>query len=450
MRKATENLFWLAYESTTRFRVRDRLAQLEHDQYLPPDELQHRQQTRLRALLEHAAAHVPYYRDLFRKLGLSPADIRSPSDLMALPPLERDTLRTQPEQLVADGLSPAKLRTTRTSGTTGMPITVYHDPEAFAEGVARYWRALRACGYRIGDPMLRTVPREGKTWKNRLGDWFRAVFFRDRQYELQQGQPQMLRQLAELLQKWRPRFFRAYTGVLTLLAGYLRHRGIRLQVPRLIGGAQLMTDADRQLLQNFLAREVFDYYSSDETLGIAFECEAHTGLHLNSDCHVVEAVVAGRPAQPGELGEVFVTVLTNYAMPLIRYRLWDTLTPAAEVCPCGRSLPLIQMTHGRVLDLIRVPNGGFITPGFFFRLIYSLGEHKITQFQVIQETLEQLRLRLVRGPDYSASDETGLRDGIAQASQNQLAVEFEYVDAIPLTARGKLRITQSQIPAAFD
>ena len=80
-----------------------------------------------------------------------------------------------------------------------------------------------------------------------------------------------------------------------------------------------------------------------EFSGIAYECEAHVGHHVVGEGYIVEVLKDGRPAAPGEIGEVVVTDLNNYCLPFIRYRIGDlaeALDPN-ETCACGRGLPRI-------------------------------------------------------------------------------------------------------------
>jgi len=66
--------------------------QFAQTQWLSHDELKSFQCSRLTAIVKHAYEHVPYYRDLFRSLNLTPADIREVQDLQKLPPLSKETL----------------------------------------------------------------------------------------------------------------------------------------------------------------------------------------------------------------------------------------------------------------------------------------------------------------------------------------------------------------------
>ncbi|MCX8036347.1 MAG: hypothetical protein N3D11_04680 [Candidatus Sumerlaeia bacterium] len=443
--------YWLIYEWGTGRRVRPELERLLREQYLPPDELESLQTARLRALLEHAGRHVPYYRELFRKEGFSPGDVRSPRDLAALPPLERATVRDHPEMLLADTADRRTLFTTRTSGSTGMPVAVQHDRQATSVGTARYWRAYLAWGHQPGDRIVRLLrPPEEWNWKTAVRDRLIMRLTNDFRWYVETETVKHLESLVRLLQNWQPSTFRGYLEKLTLVANYLEHTGRRLRIPRIVSGASPLTDEDRTRFRNLLGDEVFDYYSSEETLGMAFECPAHEGLHLANESFVIEPMAGDRLARPGELGEVFVTALTNYAMPLIRYRLGDTLTPLDRLCSCGRTLPLVRMTHGRILDILSTPDGRLVSPSAIIRTIRALEPPAVAQLQVIQETLHRLRIRIVKKPAYTEETEARLDTAIRELMGREVAVEFDYPESIEVNPRTKTRVIESKVPIRFD
>src|SRR5262249_9189211 len=154
-----------------------------------------------------------------------------------------------------------------------------------------------------------------------------------------------------------------------VLIGYGSHVGAllrwaweqRLDVhrPRVVWyGADAMPEADRQLIERDLGVPVISTYQADEALRIGFQCERRHGFHLRGEDgggRVVRA--AGRPAGPGEDGEIVISNLSNRATVLLNYRLGDVVTVSATACPCGRSLPTIDRIAGRADDLLRLPDG---------------------------------------------------------------------------------------------
>jgi phenylacetate-CoA ligase len=136
-----------------------------------------------------------------------------------------------------------------------------------------------------------------------------------------------------------------------------------------------------------------DFYATEETGIIAWECPSRSGYHVDRDHVDVEIVREdGSLAPPGEVGEIVLTNLYQRAMPIIRYRVGDMAALSDERCQCGRGLPLLTNLRGRKLDFIITPDGRLQDP---FRVM-SVMEHieGIRWFRVIQTALDTVEVRL--------------------------------------------------------
>jgi phenylacetate-CoA ligase len=101
-----------------------------------------------------------------------------------------------------------------------------------------------------------------------------------------------------------------------------------------------------------------------------------------ADNVVVESIHNGRPARPGEEGEILLTGLSNRAMPLLRYAIGDVGVPGDEVCPCGRGFPTMKLIHGRVDDFVILPGGRRFSPRMInpvYELLPGVIEHVLVQ-----------------------------------------------------------------------
>lgn len=143
----------------------------------------------------------------------------------------------------------------------------------------------------------------------------------------------------------------------------------------------------------------------------------------------------GEPCKPAETGRIVVTDLHNFATPLIRYDIKD-YAEVGEVCPCGRGGPTIKKVCGRERNLIRMPNGKRHWPltGFMgFREIAP-----IQQYQLIQEQIEEIEVRLVAARPLTSDEEHKLCMVIQKALDYPFQLRFTYFDKqIPLAANGK-------------
>ena len=125
--------------------------EFERSQWFPREMLIRDQERRLRHIVAHAYENVPYYRDAFRALDLTPADIRTLSDLTKIPTLSKASLRTHFPDLMAANRARFHPRAARTSGTSGEPVRFLIDKQANVLEFVYYWRHWSWAGYRLGD-----------------------------------------------------------------------------------------------------------------------------------------------------------------------------------------------------------------------------------------------------------------------------------------------------------
>jgi phenylacetate-CoA ligase len=88
--------------------------------------------------------------------------------------------------------------------------------------------------------------------------------------------------------------------------------------------------------------------------GVAFDCEAQDGLHINED-HFLAEIVDPQTLEPvplGEKGELLFTALQRRAMPMIRYRTKDITRLHRDKCPCGRTFIKMDKVFGRTDDML--------------------------------------------------------------------------------------------------
>jgi phenylacetate-CoA ligase len=174
---------------------------------------------------------------------------------------------------------------------------------------------------------------------------------------------------------------------------------------------------------------------------MASECDRHHGLHVNSDHIVLETLNEHSQHVTGESGDVAVTDLHNYGMPMVRYLNGDRATYAAGFCTCGRTLPLLASIDGRVLDIIKTPDGRHV-PGEFFVFV-MLDWVEVKQWQVVQTARDCVQFRLVVPKPWSQEWRDRLAAKVQSRTGANMRVEVVEIDHISTTRSGKRRLTIS-------
>jgi len=143
-------------------------------------------------------------------------------------------------------------------------------------------------------------------------------------------------------------------------------------------------------------------------------------------------------------GELIVTLLTNYAMPLLRYRIGDrgVLAPAGTGWQ-GQSARVLKGVTGRTTDAFRSQNGTLIDGEYFTHLLYF--RDWISQFQIVQKDYARILVRIVRCGEQPANAERQIADGVRAVMGSGCHVEFDYCDRIEPGASGKYRYTISEV-----
>jgi phenylacetate-CoA ligase len=162
----------------------------------------------------------------------------------------------------------------------------------------------------------------------------------------------------------------------------------------------------RSLCETTWGVRVTDIYSAAEIGMIAYPCREHGRMHVQSESVKLEILRPDRtPCEVGEEGDVVLTPLHNFAMPLVRYEIGDRAT-FGEPCACGRTLPVLSSVPGRARDMLTLPDGGRRFPYYGHGEIMRI--EAIAQHQVAQTESDQVDIRLVVRRPLTADEEAGV------------------------------------------
>ncbi len=402
-----------------------------------PSEMTAYQVSRLRELVAHAGATVPYYRRLFDRAGVSPHQIRTLEDLSLLPITEKDALRCLPDaEVISSRFDPKRLIRRRTSGSSGTPLVVrrtWTEQSLLHLFRLRAWRSvgLRATDRRVSVGAVReNDSRDGKAMGRVLGA---AGLHRHTRVDVFRPPRELLPQLEEL----RPDVLHGYPGALARVADLRRERESTSLSPRfLMTGAEVLSPQLRRRIEEGFGVPVYDFYGTHELNLVAWEC-VHTGaIHTCDDALIFEVMVDGRPAAEGERGEVVVTGLYSYAMPFIRYKLGDLVVRGRATCRCGAPFSTILAIEGRTFEYFPLPDGRSIHAHEIGLRLAAAAGGRIRQYQLVQERTDRILLRVVpepSAPPAPAELHTVVRELIGEAAE----LEVELVDAILPDSSGK-------------
>ena len=172
---------------------------------------------------------------------------------------------------------------------------------------------------------------------------------------------------------------------------------------------------------------------------VANECPDH-GLHIAAEGMLVEVLPTAGAADGS--GELLLTNLDSYAMPIIRYRSGDIGALEPGTCRCGRGLPRLARVEGRRTDFLVTPSGKVMHA---LAVIYVLRELPgLRSFQVVQEKLDRVLVRVVADGDPSAALRERIVTQVTALFEGGATVEVEVADDLS-TASGKHRYVISHV-----
>jgi phenylacetate-CoA ligase len=438
-----------AYESGLRRRkTLTYLREYEWNQWRSADELDALQWDKLQRLIAHCWQQVPFYREWWGRAGIaSAADIKDRDDYAKLPVLTKPAIREHFDAMIAPAHRGA-LYFKSTGGSTGEPMRFGYTRESYERRVAVMFRGYGWSGAHLGQRTAYlwgapvAAPAGFQLFKDRL---YHAAFNR-RMLNAFDMNEQRMREYADALDRFKPETIVSYVGPLVELAHWIERNGRKIHRPlRILGAAEALHAHQRELLQRVFGAPAYDTYGCREFMLIAAECEAHEGLHLNIDHLHVEFHGDAFGAPHSGPAELVVTDLHNYGMPLMRYLNGDLGTPGGSACLCGRNLPKLAKVDGRKLDALRTADGRVLPGEYFVHTLMNFSS--IRHYQVVQRSLDSIVMRIVKRADFDAAAEAKIRDEIRKLVGDSVAVEFEYVETIALTASGKRRVTVCELPA---
>ena len=427
--------------------------------YWSADRIARRQDRRVRAIVAHAFATVPFYAQTMRERRLEPRDIRHAGDLSALPLIDSPTVRADERQFLSSRVAPERRRALHTSASHGGHRgLVWWDERSLLHKLA-YLERDRAVigtliGRAIGHRQLYLLPPGAQGFL--LREWWDEWTIAPRRLATRVTEPPEApyEQIAERIRAERPDVVYSYGSYGEHFARWLATRDERLDAPRVwCYGGDAMTRPGRALLEERTGAMVYSTYQATETGRIGFECERRDGWHLNVDLCAVRIVDAdGAPVPAGREGEVVVSNLHNRATVLLNYRLGDRALMATEPCTCGRGLPVMRELRGRRTEVVRLADGREISGLVLEAECMHAFEGATLRSQLVAEGPGRVRWRVVLAPNADIDAlAPRVNDAIRAAFGDALRATIEPVDEIPLTAQGKLlRVVPADVPTAVS
>lgn len=401
----------------------------------------------LKKLLLHAYHNVPYYKEIFRDIGIihnnNEVDL---SKYGEIPIIDKNIIREQGKNLISKDYTSRKWYYNSSGGSTGEPLRFIQDDQyrRWANAVSYYWYK-DVIG--IEEPSKKKVVlwgserdliQGGMGWIAKIVNWSTNTVFLNSFKMTSVDKSRYL----NVINSYKPVLIRGYAGSLFELCQHAEGKGMRMHTPEaVVSSAEVLNIDMREKIENVFGTKVYDFYGSRESNNLAGECSEglmhvlvfHNYIEVLNDCD--------RPAKEGEENRVIVTNLHNYSMPFIRYEIGDTVVPGPDVCKCGNPLPTLKKITGRITDHFVNENGTVIHGEYFTHLFYL--RDWVESFQVIQEDYHRIGISLILRDNPNEYEMKDIENNIKLVMGQDCQIRWDFVDEITKTSQGKHLYTRS-------
>ena len=360
-----------------------------------------------------------------------------------VPIMMKSDLQKPLDERLSNSFSKKNVYVNKTSGSSGHPFIFAKDKFCHALTWAEIFDRFGWYGIdfhssyqaRFYGIPLDTFGYRKERFKDWLGRRYRFPIF-----DLSEGK--MMRFL-EHFRKKRFDHINGYTSSIVLFAKYVRSQGLILKniCPTLkycIVTSEMLYDSDKALMEEAFGVPVINEYGASELDLIAFT-NMHDEFVLNSETLFVEVLDdSGKPVPKGMPGRIVITSLYNKAHPMIRYDIGDTgiIHPDSTA-----KKPVLQKLIGRTNDVAKLP-GGKTVPGLtFYYVTKSVIEDdgNVKEFIIEQTALDRFRIIYVSERELNKAEIETIRNALFTYLENDLSLEFERLQVLDRSRRGKLK-----------
>ncbi|MDG2383409.1 MAG: hypothetical protein P8N76_17190 [Pirellulaceae bacterium] len=458
--KVTRSNYWQMRRSIQKWQRRSR------------NQIRELQLSSLKAIVEHAAEKVPFYRDRFREAGFDPKSLRGLDDISRLPiTTKKDIQLNFPDRMLSEDVNAEDLRFLGTRGTTNRLMIAQDFSRRDHARATQLFVQTEDASYRVGKRQL-TIPPDACSVVCGVEGMRERTVSRHLLKMLREGSllsPSLISDLRGLvMNNWidnatilppldssggdameveleryvktvsdlRPALLFALPEYLIWLARFVKENQLELRIPEIRPMGANMSRSARQFIESHLGGSVREHYGSLELGNMAFDCQEKSGMHLLEDQFFIETTDRRSAVESGGLGSVTVTDFHNFVMPLIRYQVGDVARVDNRNCDCGRTSRRITL-EGRVDDTF-VIDDRWITPEAVAEFFTKFDD--VFDFQLVEKRSGRWELLYVA--NYENVDESELQQACLQVLGGGM-LKVRRVQRIIPEASGKFRHCKS-------
>jgi len=386
-------------------------------------------------ILRHANSNIPYYKGM--------PNINASLDISGIPLLSKEDIRKYSSDMVAPSNFTSDPYWNTSGGSTGEPVRILQDKNYLACSRYLTYSQKKLTGFRWGMPWIKIWGNEQeifsgkKTFRSIATDKIKNLHTLNSFRMTNSDKDYILAKIDYIS----PVLIVGYVQSMYEIAKYAKkHGGFAGSVDAIIVSAGTLYPFMQQTIEEVFSAPVFNRYGSREVGNIAISSCDNSDMIVSKGVWVEIIDESGNVAPAGKEGEVVVTSLVNYAMPLIRYRIGDR--GALQTENNNGDLVLKSIT-GRTVDMFRTVEGVQVDGEYFTHLIYF--RDWIEKFQFVQEELDHIIVNIIPVVSPPQSDVLEIEQKIKVVMGDGCRVSFNFLTELADPQSGKFRFTISHV-----
>lgn len=345
----------------------------------------------LQLLIDHAKQNTSYYQEVFSHMSL----VDSYDEFVKVPFLQKENIRKDYKQLVSKGTNEEDCSIYYTSGTTGIPVCYVRSKIELSEATVLISKERRKWNKKAFGGTI--------AYFDRMKEPLKYHFHKDRPISLALSlydhNKERYSLYAKAIQEFKPAIIQGYASSLFQFAQYIMEQNIKMPAVHLLENrSEHLFDGQRKVIESAFNGKIANIYGLSELFPVAYECQLGK-LHICTENVFVEIVSTetGEALCAGDIGELVLTSMKCYTMPLIRYKSGDLGKISRNHCICGSESPILELVKGRSNDVIKTFQGD-LNPVILRRIFdhfYREQFLSIAQLQFVQTQMDEIVVNII-------------------------------------------------------
>ena len=394
-----------------------------------PESIVNWQTERMRELVHNAYRYSRYYHKLFDSLSLKPEDIESFQDLEKIPPLTKEIILNNYDDILLKGKRGISYRHCSTGGSTGNPTRYVKDNNSWGFDNAFNIHMWKQTGYHYGDRFL--ALGSSSLFPTNKKSPIHGLYYKLKgkiPYNAMNMSEEVVSDCIDLIQKRNIHYIYGYASSIFILADYIEknHLQNEVHIKACFPTSEILTPLYRETIEKAFDCTVSDMYGAHDGGIVAHNIKG--GYKVGYNCIV-------QIADGTQSGTALLTDVLSTSFPFIRYQLGDELTIGEGYNTVYYNGQILDKVIGRTSDIIRLENGRVLTgPGF--TILFS--KINIKGYRLYKSNPLEITIEIVRNESYDSNVEDNLIiDTLKKHAGEDCRICLKYIDRIENRKNGK-------------